>query len=210
MKSVGILTEAAPKQSRKQELEQKAALLFREKGYAAASMRDLAQVMGIEAASLYSHIKSKEELLQNICLPLAQELSQGLKEILAREISAREKLSQALGLHLSVITRNTDQSIVFFQEYRHLSEPFRSEFLSMRKEYEQQLMLILRQGIRNGEFRKTDEKITALTLLSAVNSTPQWFRKETGITPETVAGLLTDILVNGLATQPIASSSKTK
>jgi AcrR family transcriptional regulator len=210
MKAVAILSEPLPKLTRKQVLEHNAAALFREKGYAASSMRDLAQCMGIEAASLYSHIKSKEELLQNICMPLAQELFQGLKAIVKQDLTAKAKLSQALSTHLAIITRNTDYALVFLQEYRHLSEPVRSEFLSMRKEYEQQFMLILRQGIRNGEFRKTDEKITTLTLLSAVNSTPQWFRKETGVTPEALAAQLTDILVNGLSNTFIASSTKTK
>ena len=54
--------------SRKDVIVTKAATLFREKGFKAASMRDLAESVGVEAASLYNHIKSKTELLHEICL----------------------------------------------------------------------------------------------------------------------------------------------
>jgi len=187
------------RKNRKQELEQKAASLFRERGYTATSMRDLAQHLGIEAASLYSHIKSKEELLHKTCFDLAESLFQSLDALNTLDLTASDMLKRALKNHLEIISADSDRAMVFLHEYRHLSEPGRTLFLKMRKDYEQRFMLIIRSGIRNGEFRKVDEKITTLALLSAVNSTPVWLKKGKDMQPGALADLLSDILINGIS-----------
>ena len=67
--------------TRKDVIVSKAAILFREKGFKAASMRDLAESVGVEAASLYNHIKSKTELLHELCFSVANRFLQKLDEI---------------------------------------------------------------------------------------------------------------------------------
>ena len=67
--------------SKKQVIIGKAARLFREKGFAATSMRDLAEEVGVEAASLYNHIQSKAEILQDICFRTANLLTSHLEKI---------------------------------------------------------------------------------------------------------------------------------
>ena len=59
------------KASKKELILRRAAAMFREKGFAATSMRDLAEMVGIEAASLYNHIRSKNEILEAICFDVA-------------------------------------------------------------------------------------------------------------------------------------------
>ena len=57
--------------SRREIIIEKAATLFKQKGFKSASMREIADVVGVEAASLYNHIKSKNELLNIICFDVA-------------------------------------------------------------------------------------------------------------------------------------------
>ena len=59
------------KETRKEEILRVAARLFKNKGYSAVTMRDLATDMGIKAASLYNHISSKQAILQEIVLAIA-------------------------------------------------------------------------------------------------------------------------------------------
>ena len=121
--------------SRKEQVIRKAAELFRTKGYAAASMRDLAQMLGIEAASLYSHIKSKEEILQNLCFDMAAEFRKSLDEVEKQKVSAGEKLKNGIIGHIQVMAKDLTASAVFMNEHRHLSQPYLRDFLLLRINY---------------------------------------------------------------------------
>ena len=70
--------------NRKEMITLAAARLFREKGFPSTGMRDLAGDVGVEAASLYNHIRSKAELLQEICFRVANEFNAQLLEVEAR------------------------------------------------------------------------------------------------------------------------------
>ena len=104
--------------SRKDQIREIAQAMFREKGYAATSMRDLAAAVGIEAASLYNHIKSKEELLKEICYDCAEEFFTAINTVISSNVNADLKLTLAIQEHVKVVTNNLDGSAVFLHEWR--------------------------------------------------------------------------------------------
>jgi AcrR family transcriptional regulator len=188
--------EVLERSTRKQQIEEQATALFKTKGYTASSMRDLAQILGIEAASLYSHIKSKEEILQNICFKMADAFFLAIEQV--DESSPEQQLSAAIKAHFKVISKNIDASAVFFNEWRHLSEPHLTEFLALRTRYEQYFMEIIHQGIKCGLFRPIDEKFAVMTLLSSINWTHQWYRPTGKMSMGEIGDQLSELLINGL------------
>lgn len=190
--------EIVAKKSRKAQIEEKATTLFREKGYAATSMRDLAQVLGIEAASLYSHIKSKEQILQKICFRMADEFFDAWKEVEMANESFAQQMEKAAIAHVKVITTNTDASAVFFNEWRHLSEPYLTDFLQLRDDYEGRFISIIEKGIEAGEFQSVDAKFMMLAILSSLNWTHNWYKPGKTLKPEEVAKKLSNLILNGL------------
>ena len=82
--------------SRKEVIVQAAAALFLEKGYKAASMRDLAEKVGVEAASLYNHIRSKTDLLHDICFVVANRYWEEIGRIESEDISSIQKIEALL------------------------------------------------------------------------------------------------------------------
>lgn len=189
--------------SRKEQVIRKAAELFKEKGYAAASMRDLAQLLGIEAASLYSHIKSKEEILRNLCFDMAAEFRKSLDEVEKQDLPASEKLRRGIIGHIQVMAKDLTASAVFMNEHRHLSQPYLRDFLLLRINYINRFKNIIEQGTRSGEFKKTiDKKLAVMTLFSSLNWMPMWYDPSGLIDPVELGIQLSDMLVNGLK-QPV-------
>ena len=185
--------------SRKEQVIRKAAELFREKGYAASSMRDLAQKLGIEAASLYSHIKSKEEILQNLCFDMASEFLKSLNAVESKSTKASEKLTEGIIGHIQVMAKDLIASAVFMNEHRHLSQPYLREFLLLRINYINRFKNIIQQGVEQGEFKeKIDRKLAVMTLFSSLNWMPLWYDPNSAIDPTELGKQLADMLVNGL------------
>jgi len=98
--------------SRKDIIVSKAATLFREKGYKAASMRDLAEAVGVEAASLYNHIKSKSELLHELVFNVANRFMVKLDEIESENISSLEKMEKILRFHIDEMINHYEEVYV--------------------------------------------------------------------------------------------------
>src|SRR5947208_1572116 len=99
---------------RKDQITQIAQNKFREKGYRAVSMRELADEVGIEAASFYNHFASKESILKEICFRMADEFFNELEKVIVEEKNFDKQLTKAITSHIKVITENTDASAVFF------------------------------------------------------------------------------------------------
>lgn len=186
--------------SRKEQIFRTAAELFREKGYVASSMRDLAQKLGIEAASLYSHIRSKEEILHNICFDMAAEFRKSLEEVeKQKNLSASEKLRRGIVGHVQVMAKDLTASAVFMNEHRHLSQPYLRDFLLLRINYINRFKSIIEEGVKTGEFKSNiDVKLAVMTLFSSFNWMPQWYQPGGVIDSVELGRQLTDMLVYGL------------
>jgi AcrR family transcriptional regulator len=162
-------------------------------------MRELANELGLEAGSLYSHIKSKEEILHRVCFGLAEEFFAGFAGATADAATpVAAQLRQAIEAHVQVLTRDSAASAVFLHEWRHLTEPARTEFLALRDRYEASFRALIERGIAAGELEAPDAAFAALTLLASLNWLPSWYRPDGKLTPAEIAHRLAEQLLGGL------------
>ena len=191
---------SAPTLSRKSQIDHTATSLFRARGYAATSMRELANALGLEAGSLYSHIKSKEEILHRVCFGLANEFFENFDAATANAaVPFARQLRLAIEAHVRVLTRDSAASAVFLHEWRHLSEPARTEFLALRDRYEAGFRTLIARGLATGELHAPDASFAALTLLASLNWLPSWYRPDGKLSPDEIAHRLAEQLLSGLA-----------
>src|SRR5581483_11243284 len=182
--------------SRRDEVTRVAARLFAERGYDGTSLADVAQAVGIQKASLYHHIESKEDLLWDVARAGADAFRTALDGV-PDDVPSTEKLRLVLRAHLRVVSAQLDAATVFTREWRSLAGERREQFLVERRRYEERIRELFREGLERGELR-SDLDLAAATLLflSAANWAYTWLRP--GGDTDALADRFFGVLLDGM------------
>jgi TetR/AcrR family transcriptional regulator, cholesterol catabolism regulator len=182
--------------TRRAELTRIAARLFAERGYHGTSMGDLAEAMGLQKGSLYSHTPSKQDLLHETMRDGAAAFHGALDGV-PDNAPAAERLRLALRAHLKVVAEQLDVATVFIREWRYLEPGRRDEILAERRRYEERWRLLVREGVEHGELRSDlDESAAVLLALSAANWAYTWLPP--GFDTDALADRFAALLVDGV------------
>lgn len=161
-------------QSRKQQILEEAARLFRKKGFKGTSLQQIAQVVGMESPSLYNHIKSKQELLSILLMGNARLFNQRIQEIHDSRLSVLDKIDRVISLHIELTVNNPDAMSLMLNEWTHLEEVDKLEYVKLRDSYENQFKQILEQAMDNGEVVHMDLNFMMFMILSTLRSLYAW------------------------------------
>jgi len=175
--------------------------MFREKGFAATSMRDLAENVGIEAASLYNHIRSKNEILEAICFDVANRFTANLDAIEASHQKSINKVDTLLRFHIRQMVENYEEVFVSDREWKHLDEPYLSNFQNQRRTYRKRFAAIIEEGISKNEIRKIDAPTAVLIMLHAISGIESWHRSKIKINAQELEDNMVVIMIDGLRNQ---------
>jgi AcrR family transcriptional regulator len=183
---------------RKTEIINAAAKLFKEKGYSAITMRDIAQAMDIKAASLYNHIKSKQEILALIILEIAEEFTNTISQIVISEDTNIQKLEKVIQLHIDITLRNSDALACLNNDWMHLAPAELSYFIKMREDYEEYFRSIIVNGIANGEIINLNPEVIIFSILSTLRTLYLWYGMKKSLNPTVLKSNMKQVLLNGI------------
>jgi AcrR family transcriptional regulator len=185
-------------QNRKDQILEAAERLFSERGYHAATIRDIARELRIEAGSLYSHISGKQDLLFEIVMRGSEQFLGAAREVIASGGPAREQLRALMRRHLAIMAASAPRAVVHFHEWRHLEPEHQAAIRRRRDEYEGYVRRIIHAGVASGEFAPADERLIGLHVLSLLNWTYQWYRPDGTWNAEQLADHYFELLMRGL------------
>ena len=159
-------------------------------------MGDLAEALGVQKGSLYSHIESKADLLWDVAREGAEAFHLALDEV-PDEGPVVERIRAALRGHLRVVAQQLDVATVFIREWRYLEGERRDTFIAERRRYEERFRALFREGRERGELRTDlDDGAAALVALSSVNWAYTWLRPDAGT--DELADRFTALLLDGM------------
>jgi AcrR family transcriptional regulator len=172
--------------------------LFKEKGYSAVTMRDIAQALDIKAASLYNHIKSKQEILVLIVIEIAEEYTNNIRAIEDSDETSVQKVENVIQLHIDITVRNTAALASLNNDWMHLPEAELRYFLQMREEYEAIFRRIVKKGIADGEIKNYNAEVIIFSILSTIRTLYLWYGKNKDFNANTLKINLNKILLEGI------------
>jgi len=157
---------------------------------------DLAEALGVQKGSLYSHIESKADLLWDVAREGAEAFHLALDQV-PEEGPVVERIRAALRGHLRVVAQQLDVATVFIREWRYLEGERRDSFIAERRRYEERFRALFREGRERGELRTDlDDGAAALVALSSVNWAYTWLRPDAGT--DDLADRFTSLLLDGM------------
>jgi len=173
-----------------------AAKLFKEKGYSAVTMRDIASEMGIKAASLYNHINSKQDILKTIVISIAEDFTNGMQDIIISDKSNISKLKDIVSLHVKLASNNINGMAALNNDWMHLEDQL-DYYLKLRSDYENNFFQIINRGIENGEIKKSNPEIIMFSMLTTLRSLYLWIPKKETLNAKELADNLSQVLIEG-------------
>lgn len=172
--------------------------LFKEKGYSASSMRDLADRVGVEAPSLYNHIQSKNELLNTICFNVANRFTSIITDVEEQELSVIAKIEKLLRFHVREMIYKYEEAYVSDREWRNMKDPELTKYRELRRGYRQRFSAIIQQGIDNGEIKDIDANTAVMIFLNSIAAVDQWHRIVHKVSSDELENNMITILINGI------------
>ncbi|WP_051342632.1 TetR/AcrR family transcriptional regulator [Pseudonocardia spinosispora] len=184
-------------------LMREAAALFRRVSFHATSMSDIAEVMQLNKGTLYYYFPSKSHILHAIYLEAFALLDANIAQV-DTEVPADEQLVGWVKAILRTISSAPDFIAVYFQEHPWLESSLTPEqsaaIRAKESEFTEQITEVIRAGMRAGVFRRVNERLLSIQLLSMISSLHRWHLAEDQVSAELVADTIIGYLYEGILT----------
>jgi AcrR family transcriptional regulator len=184
-----------------------AADLFWDKGFAATTTREIASAVGIQQASLYHHMASKEELVYKICLSSLEQFLAAVPAAVGAVSAPLDRIRLLTCEHLATLLGHQKRNVTLLTELRSLSAPHRGEVVALRDRYEHFVRSTIEDAQSAGVLRNDiPAKYLGLALLSMLNHSALWFRKDHALIESDLARIFTTVFLEGSAAESVRLS----
>lgn len=182
--------------------------LFAAQGYHGTGVDQLCKAVGLGKGALYYHLDSKEQVLFELCRRNVADLIQQAVLLESRDLTAYDRLHAMTGALMRNIADNQHEWQVFFHDFGALTGSRAQVVRRLRERFEELVGSMIEDCVREGAFRATPPLVVK-GVLGFFNYSYVWYRPDGELTPEAIADLFFDVLVNGLdvsATDRVAAA----
>jgi len=195
--------------ARNAEILQTAARVFRQKGYHATRIQDIADELGMRKGSLYHYISSKEDLVKGLAAGALERMTKETSSILATGHSARRKLAMAIEAHLRLTLEDRDiWGLLMRENLELLNRNSPADIRALVRQYESLWDRLVAEGVASGEFDpRLDQRVVVQALLAMCTGFLDWFRPDGRLPVQEVARIFAEMSLRGIQL-PVESAGR--
>jgi AcrR family transcriptional regulator len=188
------------KATRRGEILSTAARVIAAKGFASATVRDIADAAGILSGSLYHHFKSKDQMLVEILQTMLSQTRNAYEEVSEQGMNPRESVSQLLRNGFGVLERWQVEIRILQNDFPYLSTLPAFSFVSeVQDEIEQIWVKEIKRGMESGVFSsRVDAGLIYRVMMGSILNAGRWFRRGGEMTSEQFGRVHAEFFLNGL------------
>ncbi|HET6307003.1 MAG TPA: TetR/AcrR family transcriptional regulator [Rhodopila sp.] len=186
---------------KRERIIEEAVKLFYARGFTGTTLDDIAAELGVTKPFIYTHFRSKVELLAALCKPTI-ELSLAAVETASKEPGRpSERLYRAVVDFTHVVLSRQANIAIYFREEKNLTPEALAEINALRRKFDRVLSELLAEGVAAGEFRIADVNLAALAIGGMISWAYTWHRAGGRLTLEDMCARMADLALQMVGAQ---------
>jgi AcrR family transcriptional regulator len=161
---------------KRERIIEEAVKLFYERGFNGTTLDDIAAELGVTKPFIYTHFRSKVDLLAALCKPTIEMSLAAVENAASGPGTPTERLYQAVVDFTNVVLSRQANIAIFFREEKNLTPQQLAEINTLRKKFDRVLSALLTEGVEAREFHIEDTHLAALALGGMVSWAYTWHR----------------------------------
>jgi len=163
---------------KRERILEEAVKLFYERGFTGTTLDDIAAELGVTKPFIYTHFRSKTELLAALCKPTIELSLEAVSRAAKGGGSPAERLRRAIADFTQVVLSRQANIAIYFREEKSLEPEALAEINALRKKFDRVLSNMLTEGVAAGEFDIKDANLAALAIGGMISWAYTWHRPE--------------------------------
>lgn len=152
--------------------------LFAERGYHGTALSQIAAELGIRTPSLYNHMRSKHDLLDEIVSDTSRQVWADYEAAVAGVEDVVERLRAAIKTYALRHATHRREALIVNRDVGSLEEPALSHVLDLRRRHEHAIRGLIEEGVAEGRFEVAEPALASFGILEMCVSIARWFRED--------------------------------
>lgn len=178
---------------KRERILEEAVKLIYERGFTGTTLDDIAAELGVTKPFIYTHFRSKTELLAALCKPTIELSLNAVANAAKRSGSPTERLRSAMVDFTQVVLSRQANIAIYFREEKNLEPTALAEINALRKKFDRVLSNLLGEGVAAGEFEVKDVNLAALAIGGMISWAYTWHRPEGRLPLEDMCERMADL-----------------